>query len=139
MGDYFNYMEMMGSSSDSGSFLVGIMRMMTLFNYIAIAFGVVSIVCIVVLFEKHYNEKGWKGLVPFLNMYIISEKSYGKGKGWMSFLLLIPIFNFVYMFIFFHKMSTKLGWGVGMTLMLVFVPVIGYPLLAFSKNTKYVE
>jgi uncharacterized protein DUF5684 len=80
------------------------------------------------MFEKA-GAKGWMAIIPILNLYVL-VKMAGK-EGWWILLMLIPIVNFVVLFIVYieiaHRFDRSTGFGVGMALLgVIFVPMIGF-------------
>lgn len=51
-------------------------------------------------------------------------------------LYFIPIVNFIVALIVTHKLAIAFGKGIGWTLLLFFLPFIGYPMLGFG-NAKF--
>lgn len=98
-----------------------------------LALVVVYIVSLWQLFTKA-GEKGWKSLIPIYNT-LIWLKIVGK-PWWWILLFLIPFVNIVFAIIVTHETSKSFGHSVGMTLLLLLLPFIGYPYLAFGSS-KY--
>ncbi|MEG2523879.1 MAG: DUF5684 domain-containing protein, partial [Lachnospiraceae bacterium] len=67
------------------------------------------------MFEKA-GTAGWKAVVPFYCVYCIYEIAFGKGKGWLFILLLIPCVNLVLCIILNIKLSHVYGKGTGFTI-----------------------
>lgn len=89
------------------------------------------------------GKPGWAALVPIYNVWVFAEVA-GK-PGWWGlgvFLSVIPFIGWIgalavqiYLTVEFAKAFGKeVGWAIFMILL----PVIAYPVLAFSKSTKYV-
>lgn len=75
------------------------------------------------IFEKAGYE-GWKSIIPFYNSYIIYELSFGKGKGWMFLLTLVPCVGVIVEIVRAFKMATAFGKGVGFGFgLLIFYPI----------------
>lgn len=86
------------------------------------------------IFEKA-GKPGWAAIIPIYNLIILLE-IVGKPVWWII-LLLIPFVNFVILIILAHQLSLSFGQGVGITILLIILPFIGYPLLGFGSS-KYV-
>lgn len=86
------------------------------------------------LFTKA-GKPGWAALIPIYNVIVLMQ-IVGRPIWWFV-LLLIPLVNIVFSIILAHDTSKSYGHGVGMTLLLIFLPFIGYPVLAFG-NASYV-
>lgn len=76
------------------------------------------------------GQPGWASLIPIYNAYVFL-KIAGK-PGWWLLLLFIPIANLVIMILALAGLSATFGKGAGFTVGLLFLPIIFYPILAFS-------
>lgn len=81
------------------------------------------------LFTKA-GKPGWAALIPFYNIFVLLE-IVGRPVWWLV-LMLIPFVNVVAAIILANDTSKAFGKGLGTTLLLIFLPFIGYPLLAFG-------
>ena len=84
------------------------------------------------IFEKA-GKPGWAAIIPIYNIIVLLE-IVGKPVWWII-LLLIPLVNFIFLIIITHRLSTSFGQGIGTTLLLIFLPFIGYPMLGFGSAT----
>lgn len=87
------------------------------------------------LFEKA-GYAGWKALVPFLNVFIVT-KLIGKPVWWFA-LIFVPIVNAVMIFLMAAELVRAYGkdsfWaGVGGML----IPWIYFPILGFDEKVQY--
>lgn len=82
------------------------------------------------------GKPGWAAIVPFYNMIVLLQ-IVGRPVWWFV-LLLVPFVNIIFAIIITHDTSKSFGRGVGTTLLLIFLPFIGYPMLAFG-DAKYVD
>lgn len=96
--------------------------------------SILLIICYWKLYEKA-NEPGWAAIVPFYNTYVLFKMAFG--NGWMFLLLLVPIVNIVFAIMLPFKLAKAFGKSSGFGVGLWLLPIIFYPLLAFSSN-KYV-
>lgn len=83
------------------------------------------------IFQK-MGRKGWEGLIPFYNLYVLFEEI--QGNGMRIFLMLIPLFN-IYVIIKLNldmarafNQTTAFGWG------LVLLNTIFLLILAFGDS-----
>lgn len=80
------------------------------------------------------GRPGWACLVPIYNSL---QLIWMAGKPWWWILLLcVPLVNIVVAVMLYHALSKAFGKGVGMTLLLIFFPFIGFPILGFGSD-KY--
>jgi hypothetical protein len=81
------------------------------------------------------GKPGWAAIIPIYNCIVLLEII--NKPVWWIILLLIPFVNLIFMIIVTHQLSVSFGQGVGTTLLLIFLPFIGYPMLAFG-SAQYV-
>lgn len=82
---------------------------------------------------KKAGRPGWAALVPIYNTL---QLIWTAGKPWWWLLLLcIPIVNIIAAIVLYYGVARAFGKGVGYTLLLVFIPIIGFPLLAWGGAT----
>ena len=86
------------------------------------------------------GEPGWACIVPIYG-FLVYLKIIGKPWWWLL-LLLVPIVNFVGIFIVAiggtHALSKSFGKDVGFTVGLIFLPIVLYPIMAFDRTIVYV-
>lgn len=115
----------------AGAVMAGFMMVYFL---IIIAITIVAVVSMWRLFEKA-GRPGWAAVVPIYNTIVALEVA-GR-PWWWIFLFFIPVANIVFAVIYMLEFARSYGkdnvYGI---LMLIF-PYIMMPILAFSKDTKY--
>jgi len=97
-----------------------------------LAFLVLMIASLWKIFSKA-GKPGWAAIVPIYNIIVLLE-IVGKPWWWL-FLLCIPFLNIIFAIIVVHRLSLSFGQGVGTTILLLLVGIIGYPMLAFGSAT----
>ncbi len=97
--------------------------------------GLIAIISMWKLYEKA-GKPGWAAIVPVYNVIIMLE-IVGRPLWWI-FLFFIPLANFVAAIILMLDFAKAYGKSVGYGVLMLFFPVIMYPVLAFSKSTQYV-
>lgn len=85
---------------------------------------------------KKTRKKGWISLIPFYNIWCLSKDVLG--SPFYSLLLLLPIVNTVFMFIFYYNMGKVFSKNDSFCVLLMFFPSICWPLLAFD-DSKYAK
>ena len=98
-------------------------------NIVALIVGIIMVVSMWKLFTKA-KQAGWAAIVPIYNAYILL-KIVGR-PGWWLILYFIPFVNFIVWIIVSNDLAKVFGKGGGTTLLLIFLPFIGYPMLAFG-------
>lgn len=79
------------------------------------------------------KRPGWGAIIPFYNTYL-TIKIAGR-PGWWLVWYFIPIVNIVVHIIVMYDLAKAFGKGAGYTLLLVFLPFIGWPMLAWGDAT----
>lgn len=81
------------------------------------------------------GKPGWASIVPIYNV-VVELEIIGRPLWWII-LFLIPIVNFVVAIIILFDLAKAFGKDALFGLVLLFLPIIGFPMLAFGK-AKYV-
>lgn len=81
------------------------------------------------------GQPGWACLVPFYNIYIMTQIAKKPGW-WVAIILLVPIANLIFAIMLINGVSKAFGKDVGFTLGLLFLSFIFWPILGFG-NAKY--
>jgi hypothetical protein len=108
----------------------GLLAAMGAFAFVYLAVIVLMIVSMWKVFEKA-GKPGWAAIVPIYNIIVLLE-IINKPLWWII-LLIIPFVNIIFAIIVAHQLSLSFGQGIGMTLLLIFLPFIGYPMLGFGS------
>jgi len=108
----------------------GLMAAMGAFAFVYFAIFLLIIISMWKIFTKA-GKPGWAAIIPIYNCIVLLE-IVGKPLWWII-LLLIPFINIIIAIMVTHQLSLSFGQGVGMTLLLLFLPFVGYPMLAFGS------
>jgi uncharacterized membrane protein YhaH (DUF805 family) len=112
------------TQSSTGSVFLNIVLLL-----IGLALVVLMVASMWRLFIKA-GKPGWAAFVPFYNTYVLLQIT-GK-PGWWLLLFFIPIVNFFVSVVVYYELVKCFGKGVGFLILLVVVPMVAYPLLAFG-------
>lgn len=77
------------------------------------------------------GQPGWGILIPFFNLYLML-KIAGR-PGWWIILFFIPIVSLIVAIVMSYDIAKSFGMGIGMTLLLIFLPFIAWPVLGFGS------
>ena len=99
-----------------------------------LALTILMIVSMWKLFTKA-GQPGWACIIPIYNIYVFL-KIAGK-PGWWLILFFVPVLNFIFGIIALAAFAQNFGKGAGFIVGLIFLPIIFYPILAFS-GAKYI-
>lgn len=100
---------------------------------LSLALCVFVLVCMWIVFRKA-GKPGWAAIVPFYNLYVLFEITWGSGMRFL--LLLIPIYNIILSIQTQVRLAKAFGKSGGFAAGLIFLPYIFIPLLAFG-GTAY--
>lgn len=102
-----------------------------------IVFAVIAIIMIAALWKifTKAGQPGWAAIIPIYNIYILC-KVVGR-PGWWVILTLIPLVGIVIGIILAVDLAKSFGKGAGFAVLLVLLPIIGYPMLGFG-SARYV-
>lgn len=101
---------------------------------ISLATLVVSYASLWVMFKKA-GKPGWAVLIPLYNTYVMSEIAFGNGL--LCILFYIPYVNFIFSIVYIFKLAAVFNRSNFFALGLLFLPLIFFPMLAFSGNSYY--
>lgn len=124
MNDYYDYYDYYSYSSPPAYNPV--------FTIISLVLCVFVLVCMWIVFRKA-GKPGWAAIVPFYNLYVLFDITWGSGMRFL--LLLIPIYNIILGIQTQVRLAKAFGKSGGFAAGLVFLPYIFIPLLAFGKET----
>ena len=111
--------------------LAGVGAGTIIFSLLIIVF---MLICMWKIFVKA-GEEGWKAIIPIYNTIVLLKIL--KMEWWhILIMLFVPFAYGIYMIIFQFRLAKVFGKGVGFGFLLLFVSIIGYPLLAFG-DSKY--
>lgn len=81
--------------------------------------------------NKKLNRKGYIALIPIYNILCLSKDILGSKK--YCLLLLLPIANAIFMLLLIIKLGKKFNKSTNYILLMIFIPIIFIPSLAFEK------
>lgn len=87
------------------------------------------------LFAKA-GKPGWASIVPIYN-FIVMLEIVGRPVWWVA-LLFVPFVNIVIEIMLILDLAKAYGKSSGYGVLMLLFPYIMFPVLAFSKDTKYV-
>lgn len=108
---------------------------------IAIIAGLISIFSIITMWKifKKAGKNGWEAIVPFYNMFVLFEITWGNGIIMLSLLAsIIPVIGSIIIFVIlvltYNKLAKSFGKSTGFTIGLIFLNPIFMGILAFDKS-----
>lgn len=105
---------------------------LVVYGIIALVLAALIIVSLWRLFVKA-GKPGWAAIVPFYNLFVLFEITFGKGIKFL--LLLIPIYNIVVAIQMCIRLAKAFGKTGGYAAGLIFLPFVFMPMLAFGDST----
>ena len=132
-GNYYN-----GFGAAFG-FVIGLLIVLSIF---ILAVSVFYIICYWKIFKKA-GKNGWEALIPYYSSWIFFEIS--GYPGWLALIGLasvIPYVGFLAVIAMFVlnilaciSLAKKFHKSEGFGVLLALLPIVGFPILAFSKDT----
>ncbi len=104
---------------------------MIVYLIILIPLLIITIASMWKLFTKA-GKPGWAALIPIYNTVVLLQ-IVGRPLWWII-LILIPFVNIVISFILVFDLAKAYGKDAGFGILMLFLPIIGYPMLAFGKS-----
>ncbi|MBP0972647.1 MAG: hypothetical protein J5851_01935 [Oscillospiraceae bacterium] len=101
-------------------------------SVISLACSIIAIVAWWFLNVKA-GEQGWAAIIPFYNVWVQFRIVYGSGL--KCLLLLVPILNIVVYIMFSIRLAKVYGQGIGIGIVCLLFPTVGYCILAFGPGT----
>lgn len=162
-----SYSSSYSSSSADAAAAVAATSMLAAFSIFYIIFilifvlATIALVAVIIvsnwkLFEKA-GMPGWYAIIPFYNQFMMCKLVFGTpwwGFAFIAPLLCLPFFfipfiNILVSFavnlfvtfvsIMFHvRLALAFGRGGGTIALLILIPIVGYPVVAFSKDSHYI-
>ena len=102
----------------------------TVYVIFCLIFAAIGIIAMWKIFAKA-GKPGWAAIVPFYNLYVLFEITWGNGI--MFLLMLIPFVNFIIAIITMVKLAKAFGKGGGFAAGLIFLSFIFMLILAFGS------
>ena len=127
------YEDAMMAGAGQGVMSSGLEAVFGVFMILILATSLLMLVSWWRIFQKA-KLPGRGAIIPFYNIYLIFKLA---GKPNWTWWLLFPPVLWILMIVAQFKIAEKFGKGTGFALGLWFLPVIFYPILAFSKDAEY--
>ena len=127
------YEDAMMAGAGQGVMSSGLEAVSGVFMILILATSLLMLVSWWRIFQKA-KLPGRGAIIPFYNIYLILKLA---GKPNWTWWLLFPPVLWILMIVAQFKIAEKFGKGTGFALGLWFLPVIFYPILAFSKDVEY--
>ncbi|MEI8342246.1 MAG: DUF5684 domain-containing protein [Verrucomicrobiota bacterium] len=112
------------SAGSAGGMIAGL-----LFLVIELGIFIVMIAALWRIFTKA-GQPGWMSIIPILNVFILLK--IGGKPWWWLILLCIPLVNIVFGILLALAVAENFGKSGGFVIGMVLLPMIFYPILAFS-------
>ena len=125
------------STADAGV-MAGMMAFFAAYFLVIMAVAVFMIVCMWKIFVKA-GKPGWAALVPVYNIIVLLE-IVGRPAWWvlLFFLSVIPFVGWIGAMIVgvivMIDLAKSFGKDTGFAILLILLPIVGYPMLAFGKD-----
>lgn len=125
----YDYSYQTSQSTASAGAALGVILIIELLVVLPII--IVSLISMWKLFTKA-GKPGWASIIPIYNT-IVELEIIGRPVWWI-FLMFIPFVNLVISIIIIIDLAKSFGKDTGFAILLLFLPIIGLPMLAFGKS-----
>ncbi|HSW99856.1 MAG TPA: DUF5684 domain-containing protein [Patescibacteria group bacterium] len=100
-----------------------------------IVLGLIALLMIISMWKIFVKagKPGWAAIVPIYNTIVLLRMV--KRPIWWIILLFIPVVSLIVGLMIYYDLAKVFGRGVGTFLLLIFVPIIGFPMLGFGDAT----
>jgi hypothetical protein len=125
------------TTTDTGV-LAAMMAFFAAYTLVILVVAVFMIVCMWKIFVKA-GKPGWAAIVPIYNLVVLME-IVGRPTWWvlLYFLSVIPFVGWigalVVGIIVMIDLAKSFGKDTGFAILLILLPIVGYPMLAFGKD-----
>lgn len=98
-----------------------------------IIYTIVMIIDTIALWKLYVkaDEPGWAIFVPVYGWWVLTRMACKNNVLWFI-LLFVPFANFVALIVINIGLAKAFGYGTGMILLMVFLPYVALPIMAFS-------
>lgn len=117
------------AQSDGGGEGIIVVIAGAIFGLIGLAVALLLIASMWKIFTKA-GEPGWAAIIPIFNLFILTK--IARQPIWVLILVFIPLVQIVGLFLLYKGLAEAFGKDILYALLLFFIPIIGFPLLAFS-------
>lgn len=100
------------------------------FYLIVFGMSVITIAGMWAAFSKA-GKPGWAAIIPIYNTVTLLQ--VGGLSGWWVLGFFVPFLNICVIIYATYAVATKFGQGIGTFLLLLIIPVIGYPMIGFGS------
>lgn len=107
----------------------GLMAAMGALAFVYFAVILLILVSMWKIFVKA-GKPGWAAIVPIYNMIVLLE--IVNKPIWWFIMFFIPLVNLIFIIMTYNELSKSFGQGVGTTVLLILLPFVGFPMLAFG-------
>ena len=115
---------------------VGVFEIFLMMLVLTLPFCILIIASLWTLFKKA-GKPGWASIVPIYSTLILLEII--RKPWWWILLMIIPVVNIVYSIWATNLFVKSYGKDEGFTVGVLLLPIVFYPILAFSKSSQYIH
>ncbi|RDI07981.1 DUF5684 domain-containing protein [Flavobacterium sp. AG291] len=114
---------------------IGIFEMLGVFLIPVLIVSLLVLISYWKLYEKA-GKPGWAVLIPIYSTLVLLEII--RKPWWWLLLMMIPGLNIIWAIWALNLFVKSFGKSEGFTIGCLFLPYVFFPILAFSKDTKYI-
>lgn len=132
---YYDSYYSAGSNTEvNGAAAAGLLAFFAAYFLFILVVAIFYVVCTWKIFTKA-GKPGWASIIPIYNQIVLLE-IVNKPVWWIA-LFFIPFANIVVSILLAIELARVFGKSDAFAILLILVPIVGYPMLAFDKNVHY--
>ncbi len=122
---------MSSNSSDASLALFAGLGIVYLFCFLLVF--IVSVLALIAMWKifKKAGKPGWAAIIPVYNIWVLCEILFNNNILWFVLFILAPT-SAVAMIVSCLALAKAYGKGIGFGVLTIFIPIVGYCILAFS-------
>jgi hypothetical protein len=122
---------MSSNSSDASLALFAGLGIIYLFCFLLVF--IVSVLALIAMWKifKKAGKPGWAAIIPVYNIWVLCEILFNNNILWFVLFILAPT-SVVAMIVSCLALAKAYGKGIGFGVLTIFIPIVGYCILAFS-------
>ena len=134
--------------------LSGVFAVFGFLIFIVLILALIVIIANWKIFTRHYKLPGWYSIIPFYGNYKQAQMTFGAKYGIIGIIAsciggieaqvdtdgsgkIILYLGMLFTAVYTYYIADRLTNSTGVKLLAVFIPIIGYPVLAFSSSCSY--
>ncbi|MBO4310503.1 MAG: hypothetical protein J5856_05485 [Lachnospiraceae bacterium] len=123
----------MSSNSSDASLAIFAGLGIVVYLFLFLLVFIVSVLALIAMWKifKKAGKPGWAAIIPVYNIWVLCEILFNNNILWFVLFILAPT-SVVAMIVSCLALAKAYGKGIGFGVLTIFIPIVGYCILAFS-------